>query len=166
MIRRPPRSTLFPYTTLFRSPRSGPVLYVGLHRNGAVDGFNYHSLLPRAVFMISSQLRKNFFSRIFFDGIAVTRTKDEGDRTLNSDGLEDCLRLLRTSGELFVFPEGTRSLGPRHLAFKSGAVKLLLDYIEKGRPIQVVPIGIHYECPWTFGSNIWVAMAAPKSTKL
>src|SRR5438094_4464103 len=25
MIRRPPRSTLFPYTTLFRSARSGPV---------------------------------------------------------------------------------------------------------------------------------------------
>src|SRR2546422_3015881 len=24
MIRRPPRSTLFPYTTLFRSPRQGP----------------------------------------------------------------------------------------------------------------------------------------------
>src|SRR5436190_11687985 len=24
MIRRPPTSTLFPYTTLFRSPRSGP----------------------------------------------------------------------------------------------------------------------------------------------
>src|SRR5471032_3445118 len=24
MIRRPPRSTLFPYTTLFRSPPSGP----------------------------------------------------------------------------------------------------------------------------------------------
>src|SRR3989441_9291727 len=24
MIRRPPRSTLFPYTTLFRSPRLGP----------------------------------------------------------------------------------------------------------------------------------------------
>src|SRR3712207_7695115 len=27
MIRRPPRSTLFPYTTLFRSPR----LFTGLH---------------------------------------------------------------------------------------------------------------------------------------
>src|SRR5690242_21184042 len=24
MLRRPPRSTLFPYTTLFRSPRRGP----------------------------------------------------------------------------------------------------------------------------------------------
>src|SRR2546423_7479065 len=26
MIRRPPRSTLFPYTTLFRSPDPGPVV--------------------------------------------------------------------------------------------------------------------------------------------
>src|SRR3989442_9895766 len=29
MIRRPPRSTLFPYTTLFRSPRRGHVLPSG-----------------------------------------------------------------------------------------------------------------------------------------
>src|SRR5438046_4822244 len=27
MIRRPPRSTLFPYTTLFRSPASRPAFY-------------------------------------------------------------------------------------------------------------------------------------------
>src|SRR2546426_9378375 len=32
MIRRPPRSTLFPYTTLFRS--LGPVLAVLLHQRG------------------------------------------------------------------------------------------------------------------------------------
>src|SRR2546427_8493115 len=39
MIRRPPRSTLFPYTTLFRSPDIGPFptwsvnwLYTGDHR--------------------------------------------------------------------------------------------------------------------------------------
>src|SRR3712207_8672827 len=29
MIRRPPRSTLFPYTTLFRSPTDDPALVVG-----------------------------------------------------------------------------------------------------------------------------------------
>src|SRR5258708_19748636 len=34
MIRRPPRSTLFPYTTLFRSP--GPVRHVG--GNEGADG--------------------------------------------------------------------------------------------------------------------------------
>src|SRR3712207_2452378 len=31
MIRRPPRSTLFPYTTLFRSPRGG-LAELGRHR--------------------------------------------------------------------------------------------------------------------------------------
>src|SRR5258708_24404910 len=33
MIRRPPRSTLFPYTTLFRSPASNSVISIG----GRVD---------------------------------------------------------------------------------------------------------------------------------
>src|SRR2546430_11779623 len=42
MIRRPPRSTLFPYTTLFRSQRSfdlerGPLLRVNLLRLGEHD---------------------------------------------------------------------------------------------------------------------------------
>src|SRR5258708_31190968 len=40
MIRRPPRSTLFPYTTLFRSPR----LSLGLHFN-LTEG---HGLQPAA----------------------------------------------------------------------------------------------------------------------
>src|SRR2546427_9342435 len=37
MIRRPPRSTLFPYTTLFRSPTNA-VLAVGLRREPAGGG--------------------------------------------------------------------------------------------------------------------------------
>src|SRR5258708_27256380 len=35
MIRRPPRSTLFPYTTLFRSGTTHQNLPVRLHRQGA-----------------------------------------------------------------------------------------------------------------------------------
>src|SRR5687768_18283417 len=34
MIRRPPRSTLFPYTTLFRSPPLGRTAVSGDHGNG------------------------------------------------------------------------------------------------------------------------------------
>src|SRR3712207_4281263 len=34
MIRRPPRSTLFPYTTLFRSPKFWPWLFSGGWRKG------------------------------------------------------------------------------------------------------------------------------------
>jgi len=33
-----------------RLPENGPVLYVGLHRNGAVDGFIYRQVLPRGFF--------------------------------------------------------------------------------------------------------------------
>jgi 1-acyl-sn-glycerol-3-phosphate acyltransferase len=93
-----------------RLPGAGPVLYLGLHRNGAVDGFVYDRVLREPVFMISTQLRKNWFARLFFEGIAVTRTKDEGDRALNDAALRQCLDHLRAGGKLFVFPEGTSSL--------------------------------------------------------
>src|SRR5437867_13314302 len=38
MIRRPPRSTLFPYTTLFRSCRRSDVMSKGKKRSGARPG--------------------------------------------------------------------------------------------------------------------------------
>src|SRR2546421_9323707 len=41
MIRRPPRSTLFPYTTLFRSL---PPQLLRLHPAGAVAGWDFHPL--------------------------------------------------------------------------------------------------------------------------
>lgn len=150
-----------------RLPKAGPVLFLGLHRNGAVDGFVYYQTLNQPVFMISTQLRRNWFARLFFDGIAVTRTKDEGERNQNQDAMRQCLGHLRNGGGLFVFPEGTSSLGPRHLPFKSGAVWLLLDYLESGGPpLQVVPIGIHYECPWAFRAKVEVAVGQPISTEL
>src|SRR3712207_6898862 len=42
MIRRPPRSTLFPYTTLFRSPLLRPLYLEGVaraHRRDGVRGY-------------------------------------------------------------------------------------------------------------------------------
>src|SRR3712207_8158328 len=38
MIRRPPRSTLFPYTTLFRSRNGGPYLDPGRRSDGCGNG--------------------------------------------------------------------------------------------------------------------------------
>src|SRR5438105_5186695 len=43
MIRRPPRSTLFPYTTLFRSPFDGQPYYLGAFLLGA-----YQEILGRS----------------------------------------------------------------------------------------------------------------------
>src|SRR3712207_8288189 len=47
MIRRPPRSTLFPYTTLFRSPAMGPFLDVVIHVAAALRGVNVPPIVLR-----------------------------------------------------------------------------------------------------------------------
>src|SRR2546429_1722803 len=39
MIRRPPRSTLFPYTTLFRSDERGRLMVVMVHNSDIPDGW-------------------------------------------------------------------------------------------------------------------------------
>ena len=62
-------------------PAGGPALLLGLHRNGAVDGFVYHVPVPQAVFMISVQLLRSLLGRIFFCGIGVAREKDRGIAT-------------------------------------------------------------------------------------
>lgn len=144
-------------------PLNGPVLWLGLHRNGAVDGFAYSAALQRPwVFLISTQLRKNFLARIFFSGIAVARTADEGDRAANRAALSECVALLRRDGELAVFPEGTSTLGPRHLPFKAGAVQLMLDWLESGGGfLNVIPVGVHYDCAWAFRSNVEVVVGPP-----
>src|SRR3712207_8617803 len=69
MIRRPPRSTLFPYTTLFRSmlaglPFSGPI---GATRVGLVDG-NW------IAFPTNTELE-----RATFDMVVAGRQLDDGD---------------------------------------------------------------------------------------
>jgi len=48
-------------------PVNGPVLYVALHRNGAVDGCVYAAVASKAVFMISRQLRRSRLGRLLFN---------------------------------------------------------------------------------------------------
>lgn len=150
-----------------RLPTNGPVLYIGLHRNGAGDGFVYHQLIPRGVFMVSSQLRRNWFGRIFFGGIEVARKKDEESGAgRNEAALRECVDWLAGGGELVIFPEGTSSLGPRHLPFKSGAASIAADALAAGVPLKIVPLGIHYECAWAFRSRVEVVVGEAISTEL
>jgi len=149
-------------------PANGPILFLGLHRNGAVDGLVHHTGLERPEFMISTQLVGGWFSRLFFHGIAVTRGKDrQGERAANEAALGECLELLRGGGRLFIYPEGTSSLGPRHLPFKMGAFRLLLDYLDAGGPeLRVIPVGVHYERAWAFRAGVEIVAGAAISTEL
>jgi hypothetical protein len=141
-----------------------PVLYLGLHRNGAVDGFLYKSAFPRAVFLISRQLVRSWFARLFFTGIPVTRDKDEPEpstRRDNSRPIAVAVDHLVAGGDLFVFPEGTSDLGPRHLPFKPGAAKVLAAAMERGVTPAVLPLGIFYESAPTFRSDVCIIVGAP-----
>jgi 1-acyl-sn-glycerol-3-phosphate acyltransferase len=149
-----------------RLPEDGPCLYVALHRNGAVDGFVYRQAVPRAVFLISSQLRRSFLARCFFCGIAVTRRGDAGDRSENTAALRECVQLLADGGGLVVFPEGTSSLGPRHLPFRNGAASIALEALGRQVPLRIVPLGIHYEQAWAFRSRVEVVVGEPIATTL
>jgi len=62
-------------------PANGAVLFIGLHKNGAVDGFVYNRVLSPVTFMLAAQLRRNPIIRLFFDGIEVTRDKDKEVRS-------------------------------------------------------------------------------------
>src|SRR3712207_8955517 len=52
MIRRPPRSTLFPYTTLFRSKLAG-LLGIGSRETRIVAGLAY-AVAPRALTLVGT----------------------------------------------------------------------------------------------------------------
>lgn len=145
---------------------SGPVLYVALHRNGAVDGFMYRAVLPDLTFLVSTQLVRSRVARVFFDGIPVARAADV-DRlglnrreaaAMNAAALHQCVDLLAAGGALCVFPEGTSDLGPRHLPFHRGAARILDAALRRGVPLRVVPLGLFYEAPERFRSRATVVL--------
>jgi 1-acyl-sn-glycerol-3-phosphate acyltransferase len=147
----------------------GPALLVALHRNGAVDGWVYKSIFRSATFLIAAQLRKNLLARLFFTGITVVRDKDrpsddkDADHFANTESLNRCYDLLASGGVLAIFPEGTSSLGPRHLPFKSGAARIACEAAQRNLPLTILPLGITYGAPSTFRSGVQVILGQPFS---
>jgi 1-acyl-sn-glycerol-3-phosphate acyltransferase len=135
--------------------RRGGILFVGLHRNGAIDGWVHLTALGGdAVFLVGANLRRNPFTRPFAVGIAVERAKDAGDRSGNPAALEGALAYLRRGGDVFVYPEGTSSLGPSPLPFHLGAARIAAAAIARGIDLRVIPVGIDYAAPATPGSTV------------
>lgn len=142
-------------------PKGGSTLFVAHHRNGAVDGFVLHRFFPAAIFLISVQLRKSLLGRLFFTGIEVARVKDGSDQGRNAQAMIQCRDVLAKGGQLLIFPEGTSSLGHRHLPFKSGAAALWMEAIDAGIPVSLVPIALHYDCAWGFQRRVEVVVGQP-----
>lgn len=146
-----------------RLPATGPVLYLGLHRNGAMDAIPYLRTAPHAAYLVSAQLHRTVLGRQIFRGIPVSRHKDHnrGIHADNAEALHRCVAHLRAGGQLFVFPEGTSGLGPRHLEFRSGAARITSEAVNLGVPLTIVPLAVHYECAWAWQSRASVVVGAP-----
>src|SRR2546422_7243841 len=80
MIRRPPRSTLFPYTTLFRSERARARALCGPL---AEDGLVLDPMWPRAGDLVSQQ-----FNLLELPRLLPTRVVAEYPRNLRERGIQ------------------------------------------------------------------------------
>jgi 1-acyl-sn-glycerol-3-phosphate acyltransferase len=142
---------------------SGPTLFVGLHRNGAIDGIAYLPAAPKAVYLLSAQLQRSIWLRALFPGITVVRKKDRerGMAGDNRGSLDACVGQLLGGGSLFVLPEGSSTLGPRHLPFKPGAAQIASAVLSAGRALTIVPLAIHYERAWAWQSRAEVLIGQP-----
>lgn len=139
-------------------PVAGPVLFVGTHRNGALDAAPYVAAVPDAIPMVSAQLHRLPLGRLLFAGIAVSRPKDRarGIEADNLEAMEQCLEILKGGGQLLIMPEGTSALGPRHLPFQRGAARIAAAALEAGVTPLIVPLGVHYEDPTAWQSRVEV----------
>lgn len=147
-------------------PHEAPILWVGLHRNGAVDGMLYLRVAPRATFLVAARLLRLPLARLFFAGIPVERARDGVDRGGNRQALDRCLLHLAAGRDLFVMPEGTSDLGPRHLPFHSGVGVILARALASGVPVIVQPVGIFYDAPDRFRSDATIVLGQPVRTML
>src|SRR5256885_11537740 len=92
MIRRPPRSTLFPYTTLFRSPKGAGKRADALHRMGRLHVAGEHA--PVRILQQIEHARRRLIGiarhRLAHPSLAVAMVQDAQDRKstrLNSSHL-------------------------------------------------------------------------------
>lgn len=128
------------------------------HRNGAIDGFVYYSAFQKGVFLLARQLQRNPFLKFIFPGISVYRDKDRPDATAsNSAAVRECFKVLQKQNEpLYIFPEGTSSLGPKPLPFHNGYAKMALINVQMGGKTTLLPVAIVYDDPTCLGGSVWI----------
>ncbi len=123
-----------------------------------MDGWVYSHALPRrTVFTVAAKRLRQPWLRLLVAGIGVDRRQDGGAPQRNRAALAECRRELRAGGTIFIFPEGTSTLGPRHLPFQPGAALLA-----RACPAAtIVPLAIHYAEPTRIGTGVDVVVGAP-----
>ncbi|WP_166973268.1 lysophospholipid acyltransferase family protein [Brevibacterium atlanticum] len=139
------------------SPTRRPRLIIASHRNGAIDGHQVLAAFPRAQFLVSIQLLRHWFLRLFIAGIPVVRPKDVDRYGLDpasvASPVDAGLAHLRRGGDLGIFPEASSEWGHRPQPYKSGAARIACTLIDEGIDLEVIPVGLFYSTPDRFRSR-------------
>src|SRR5256886_13571277 len=124
MIRRPPRSTLFPYTTLFRSisrsfAATGQFDWRGERVDGSISASDFVALLSGERSGLKARLASAPL-KLAFDGAVANRTSlmMEGTVTVDSLSLRNALRW---AGQMTPGSGGVGRLSPKGPAHRLGA---------------------------------------------
>lgn len=145
--------------------RARPRLIISSHRNGAIDGHQVLAAFPRAQFLISIQLIRSWFLRLFIAGIPVVRPKDVERYNLDpasvASPVEAGTAHLRRGGDLGIFPEASSEWGHSPQPYKSGAARIACTLIEEGVELEVIPVGLFYSTPDRFRSRAEVVRGKP-----
>lgn len=165
---------ILPYTKAIRLDSTHRYLALLSHRNGALDGWVYGRFIPRFVFMMAKQLHKIWWLRVIFPGIAITRQKDDPlhYKRANLNALKTCVQALQDRQILCIFPEGTSSLGHKHLPFEQGAARLAmmsqkasqkihLEVASPNTPLYILSMSVFYDDPTLLGGRAFVVYNEP-----
>lgn len=147
------------------SPKRGGRLILSSHRNGAIDGYVVLKAFPGVQGLVSIQLLQHPLLRWLFDGIVVVREKDRQRYGVSSAAFAHpvdagCAQL-RAGGDLLVFPEGSSEWGFRPLPYQRGAARMARVLLDEGITPEIVPVGLHYQAPDRFRSDVEVLVGAP-----
>ena len=152
-------------------PERGPLLVVPNHTNALVDPLVILVQLKRPVTVTAkTTLAKNTLLAALMRALNVItfqRRQDVesgGDVEHNLRAFDECRRRLREGAAICIFPEGVSHSDPGLRAFKTGAARIALNYLERDANcghLKIVPVGLYFEKKDRFRSSVWVRFGAP-----
>ncbi|WP_298639986.1 hypothetical protein [uncultured Cardiobacterium sp.] len=135
-----------------------PTLFLLSHRNGATDGQIYMAATGGAPSLISIQLLRHWYLRLFFAGIPVVRDKDRARYGLAADAVPSPVRAaiaqIKNGGSLCLYPEGTSAWQAQPLPYQGGMAVIAARLKAAGVDFAVQPLAAHYSKPDGFKSRV------------
>ena len=135
-----------------------PTLFLLSHRNGATDGQIYMTALGDTPSLISIQLLRHWYLRLFFTGIPVVRDKDRVRYGIVADAVPSPVRAaiaqIKNGGSLCLYPEGTSAWQAHPLPYHNGMAVIVARLKAAGVDFDVQPLAAYYSKPDGFRSRV------------